>query len=151
MKMIKKMYILKVILILIGILIIGIIIYLLNNKENENILPQSEIEYINSLKQLPTMKKFTLFIKKNHISEVEFISENGYYIIIQYKFDKAFRRKQPQYKITTFDVVIYKNNKQTIQRDASYYQNLYLCTDGIISDIDNFVKFAINNIYKEFI
>jgi hypothetical protein len=147
--MIKKMYILKIILMLVGILILGIIIYLISNKDNEEILPQSEIEYINSLKQLPTMKKLILFIKKSHISEVEFVLETGYYAIIQYKFDKALRRKQPQYKITTFDVIIYKNNKQIIEHDAIYYQNLYLSTDGVISDIDAFVRSSINSIYKE--
>ena len=147
--MIKKMYILKIILMLVGALILGIIIYLIGNKDNEKILPQSEIEYINSLTQLPKTQKLTLFIKKNHISEVEFVLDSGYYVIIQYKFDKALRRKQPQYKITTFDVIIYKNNKQIIEHDAIYYQNLYLSTDGVISDIDGFVRSSINSIYKE--
>jgi hypothetical protein len=142
-------FILKFILIALVIAIIASILYSLNTDETEIDSITSDIEYINSIKELPTTKKLTLFIKKNHISEVEFISDNGYYTIIQYKFNKALRKKQPQYKVTTFNVVIYKNGKQIIEHEAIYYQDLYLSTDGIISDIDGFVRSSINSIYRE--
>ncbi len=143
----QTMYVLKITLIIVGVLIIGIIIYLIDAEDDNKESKQSEVEYINSLNQLPSAKKFILFIEKNHISEIQSISEKGYSVIIEYKLEKAFRRKQPQYKLIKFDVIIYKNNKQIIEHNATHYQDLII--DEIVSDIDNLVQSAISKIYQE--
>ena len=146
--MFRLIYFVKIMLVSVGIAIIIRIIYLM--QKNDDTI-SSDIEYINSLKNLPKHNSLILLIKKNEISETSYISKIEYTATINYKFDRLTQKEDTEYTLVRFDVIIYKNNRQITEHHANYYQKLYF-SHGIedkISNIDNFVKSSLNDIYQE--